>query len=348
MSLPLIQICSAIGAEQGNIPDIEITGIADLREAGSGEITFLSNPRYSVYLETTQASAVIVSGDTAVPENVLPIRVADPYFAFMTVLELFNKRTPRDFADGLDPKAAIHLEAVIGKDVSVGPFAFIGKGVKVGDGTFIGPGTVILKDSSVGEKSIIYPNVTIMDGCIIGKRAIIHSGAVIGADGFGFAPHADGIKKIPQIGKVRIGDDVEIGANTCIDRAAFGETIVENGTKIDNLVQIAHNVHVGQYTVMASQTGIAGSTTIGNGVKIGGQAGLTGHIKVSDGASIGAQAGVTKDVAPGETVSGYPAKPHFQALREEALIRNLPDLYNKIKAQEERIKELERLIKDRS
>jgi UDP-3-O-[3-hydroxymyristoyl] glucosamine N-acyltransferase len=184
-----------------------------------------------------------------------------------------------------------------------------------------------------------------MDGCRIGDRVILHAGVVVGSDGFGFAPHEGSYRKIPQIGTVEIGDDVEIGANTCIDRAAFGMTRIESGTKIDNLVQVAHNVRIGANTVIAAQAGISGSTAVGKWVRMGGQSGLSGHLRIGDGSSVGAQAGVTKDVPAGETVSGYPAKNHMHAMRLEAALRGLPELMRKVKDQKKRIAELERIVK---
>ena len=348
MSIRLVQIARLIGAEIAkHTEDIEIKGVASLEEAGCNDVSFLSNPKYAKYLESTRAAAVIVSRDTVVAELLVPLVVEDPYSALLTILELFNDRSPSDIASGIDPDAHIHPEAVLGENVSVGPFAFIGSGVTVGERTVIGPCTVILKNCSIGKDCIFYPNVTIMDSCKVGDRVILHAGVVIGSDGFGFAPHEGRYNKIQQIGHVRIGDDVEIGACSCVDRAVFGETVIEKGTKIDNLVQVAHNVHIGEHTAIAAQVGIAGSTIVGRGVRIGGQAGLTGHIRVGDGSSIGAQAGVTKDVRDNDTVSGYPAKSHAQALRLEASLRNLPDLMKKVKAQEKRIKDLERIIRER-
>jgi len=348
MRRTLEEIGRIIGAEiPGHSRKKEISGIASIEDAGPDTICFLSNPRYAKYLETTGACAVIVAKGTAVPERVVALAVADPYFALVQLLECFNTRQPSDIASGIDTSACIHPGAVIGNGVSVGPYAVIGPGVSIGDGSVIGPCTVILAGSSVGRNCILYPNVTIMDRCTIGNHVIIHAGAVIGSDGFGFAPHDGALHKIPQIGGVVIGDDVEIGACTCIDRAAFGATVIERGSKLDNLIQVAHNVRIGSNTVIASQTGISGSTSIGRGVRLGGQAGLSGHLNVGDGASVGAQAGVTKDVPPGETVSGYPAKNHMKAMRLEAALRHLPDLMQKVKDQEKRIQELERLIQER-
>ncbi|MFC1650777.1 UDP-3-O-(3-hydroxymyristoyl)glucosamine N-acyltransferase [Candidatus Latescibacterota bacterium] len=326
------KICEIIGANAPpNAGNVKITGLADIENAGAGDLTFISNPKYKQYLAETKADAVIHHKDTVLPGHLISLAVDDPYFAFMKLLEYFNNRSHHDIAKGIHPSAVIDSDAVIGENVSIGACASIGPDVTIGDGTTIGPCSVVLKNSRIGRNCIFYPNVTIMDGCKIGDRAIFHAGVVIGSDGFGFVPHEGGLHKIQQIGTVVIGDDVEIGANTCIDRAVFGETVIGNGTKIDNLVQLGHNVRVGQYTVIVSQAGISGSTTIGSGVKIGGQAGFAGHLNIGSGSSVGAQAGVTKDVPDGETVSGYPAKDHMKAMRMEAALRSLPDLIKKVK-----------------
>ena len=348
MTFSLAQIGALIGAPvPGGAENLDISGIAAIEDAGQSELTFVSNPRYRKHLASTRAGAVILKKGEEVHGNVVPLYVDEPYMAFVKVLELFNSRSVDDIAAGIHPEAIIHPGAVVGKDVSVGPCAVIGQDVSIGDGTVIGPGTVVMRNTRIGAGCILYPNVTIMDGCVVGDRVIINSGAVIGSDGFGFAPVKGGFYKIPQIGCVSIGDDVEIGACACIDRAAFGLTLIENGTKIDNLVQVGHNVRIGPHTVVVSQTGISGSTVIGSGVMIGGQAGFAGHLNIGDGSSVGAQAGVTKDVPPGETVSGYPAKNHAKAMRMEAALRGLPDLRKKVKEQEKRILELERIIMER-
>jgi UDP-3-O-[3-hydroxymyristoyl] glucosamine N-acyltransferase len=349
MNIRLDAVCKIIGADcSPEFSDMTFRGVASLDEANPDDITFLANPKYERHLASTRARVVIVSADTVVPPTLVPLRVRDPYFAFLTILHLFNTRSSRMIADNRDERASVHPTAVIGANVSLGPCAVIGERVTVGDNTVIGPCSVILSGSVVGKDCVFSPNVTIMDGCTVGDRVILHAGVVIGSDGFGFAPQDGKYHKIPQIGTVSIGNDVEIGANSCIDRAAFGVTIVRDGTKIDNLVQVAHNVRIGSHTVIASQVGISGSTSIGNWVRMGGQAGLAGHIAVGDGATVGAQAGVTKDVPAGETVSGYPAKNHMHAMRLEAALRYLPDLMKKVKEQERRIAELEKRIKERS
>jgi len=342
MSKSLADISSLIGADiSPESGGVIIDGVASLQDADHGDISFLSNTKYARYLESTKAKAVIVPENVDVPDSIVPLVVPDPYLAFLRVLEMFNDRSARDIADGISDSAVIDPGASIGNGVSVGPCAVIGNKVIVGKDTVIGPGTVLMPGVSVGENCVLYPNVTIMDGCTIGDRVVLHAGVVIGSDGFGFAPGDGRYHKIPQIGTVRIESDVEIGANTCIDRAAFGETVVEAGTKLDNLIQIAHNVRIGSNTVLASQVGISGSTTIGKGCQLGGQAGLAGHLQVGDGASVGAQAGVTKDVQPGDIVSGYPAKHHMTAMREEAALRKLPELLKLVRDQEKRIRDLE-------
>lgn len=349
MNVSLERICTVIGAAcPPGMETFAVRGVASLEDAGPEDISFLANQKYARHLSSTHAKAVIVHSDCETPSTILALRVSDPYMAFLKVLVLFNTRHPDIVAKGVHPLAFIHPEAHVGNDVSVGQFASIAEGVTVGDGTTIGSGTVVLSGSTIGKGCLLYPNVTVMDGCLIGDRVIIHSGTVIGSDGFGFAPFGGKYHKIPQIGTVRIGDDVEIGANTTIDRAAFGTTVIESGVKIDNLVQIAHNVRVASHTVIAAQVGISGSTKIGSWVRLGGQAGLQGHITVGDGASAGGQAGVTKDIPPGETVSGYPAKPHMEAMRLEAALRRVPELLKKVREQERRIMDLEKHIRERS
>jgi len=347
MSEKLSKIAQILGAEiDERYSQIEISSVASLETASEKDISFLSNKKYLKYLIDTKAAAVIIQKGTETTGTFVPVFVDDPYLAFLKILVLFDTRNIHDIADGISEHAYIHPKASIGSNVSIGPFSVIGENVIIGDNSIIGPCSVILKNSKIGKDCILYPNITIMDESVLGDRVIIHAGAVIGSDGFGFAPDAGKFKKIPQIGKVRIGNDVEIGACTTIDRAAFGETIVEDGTKIDNLVQIAHNVKVGTSTVIAAQTGISGSSAIGNYVRMGGQSGISGHLNIGDFANIGAQAGVTKDVPKGETFSGYPAEPHAKALRLDASIRKLPELIKKVREQEIKIEKLEKMIKN--
>jgi len=348
MTVRLGQIARLIGAEiPAGTEDVEISGVGSIEEAGARDVSFLANPKYAGRLGKTRAAAVIVPEGVDVPAASVPLVTDEPYFAFLKVLEFFDTRLPSDIAEGIDSRAAVHPGARLGKDVSIGPFAVVGEGVEIGDGTIIGPCSVVLKNTTIGKGCVIYPNVTIMDGCEIGDGVILHSGVVVGSDGFGFVPRGGRLHKIPQTGTVKIEDDVEIQACTCIDRAAFGVTVIGKGSKLDNLVQVGHNVRIGPGTVIASQTGISGSTSIGGGVRVGGQAGFAGHLKVGDGVSVGARSGVTKDVSPGKTVSGFPARKHSRELRVEAALQELPELVKKVRELEKRIRELERLPAER-
>ena len=348
MTVTLADIARTIGASiDAEFDGRIIQGLASVENAGPEHITFISNPRYSHFLPETTAGAVIVKSSDNVPAATVALIVDDPYFAFLTVLGLFNKRSTSDIAAGIHDKALIDPTAVIGNNVSIGPCAVIGGGVIIGDNTTIGACTVVMKDSVIGRDCLFYPNVSIMDSCIIGDRVIFHSGVVIGSDGFGFAPHDNSLVKIPQIGIVRIGDDVEIQANSCVDRAAFGETVVETGVKLDNFVQIAHNARVGAYTVMASQSGIAGSSTLGSASKVAAKVGISGHLSIGNGVIIGALSGVTKDFDDGQIISGFPARLHSDQLRKEAALKKLPDIIKTIRRMEKRISELENDLRNK-
>lgn len=316
-----------------------ITGVAGIREAGEGDLTFLGSPKYEVYLSKTVASAIIM------PEVRSDCRAAillspDPRLAFLAALQLFEGERP-SVAPG------IHATAVLGRDVSLGTGVAIGPNVVIGDGASLGEGTVVMAGVFLGDRvqvgadSLIYPNVVIREDSQIGNRVIVHAGAVIGSDGFGFARDGRTIRKIPQIGNVEIGDDVEIGANTTIDRATTGTTRIARGTKIDNLVMIAHNVQIGENSFLCAQVGVSGSAVLGRDVTLAGQSGVIGHIEIGDGVMVGAQGGVTKSIPAATSVSGYPALPHQQARKIYAAMRFLPEMVRTLRKLSRRIEEIE-------
>ncbi|RYY34563.1 MAG: UDP-3-O-(3-hydroxymyristoyl)glucosamine N-acyltransferase [Sphingobacteriaceae bacterium] len=313
--------------------------LAKIEEAGPGALSFLANPKYEQFLYTTNASAVIVNNDLVLtaPVKATLIRVENAYSAFSILLEQYN--TLKLNKSGIEEPSFIHPTATIGNNVYIGAFAYIGPHAKVGDNTKIYPNTYLADNVTVGNNATLFSGVKVYFDCVIGNNAIIHSGAVIGSDGFGFAPNPDGsYKKISQIGNVIIEDDVEIGANTAIDRATMGSTVVRKGVKIDNLVQLAHNVEVGQNTVIAGQAGIAGSTKVGERAVIGGQVGLAGHLTIADGSQFSAQTGVNHSIKEAEKQwGGSPHLPLKDYLRAHVNIRRLPDL-------EKRISELENII----
>ncbi|MCK4809830.1 MAG: UDP-3-O-(3-hydroxymyristoyl)glucosamine N-acyltransferase [Candidatus Omnitrophica bacterium] len=343
MKFTLGEIAKIIKGELVGDSTIIITGISGIKEAKEGDITFLANSKYYPLMRTTKASAVITSDETLDVDMPI-IKAENPSLAFAKVLNLV---APNDInhPEGIHPAAIIAKTARIGKNVAVGPYAIIEEEVDIGDNSIIYGGCYIGHHAKVGKNCLIYPNVSIRERIEIGDRVIIHSGAVIGSDGFGFATVKGVHEKIPQIGIVSIEDDVEIGSNVTIDRARFDKTIIGKGTKIDNLVQIAHNVIIGENCTIVAQAGISGSTTLGKGVILAGQAGAVGHITIGDGAIIAAQAGVTKSIPPFTKVSGYPAKPHDIAKRVNACVQRLPQLCKKIKELEAKIEKLEKEIK---
>ncbi len=324
--------------------NLVIESISPIEEAQAGSISFIANPKYEKFLSQTKASALIVSKklDThQAPQELALLKVDDPYSAFVFVLERFSP--PRDLApQGIHPTAVIASSATVHPTARIGAYCVIGENVQIGANTILYPHTTILDGTVIGDACILYPQVTIYHDCQIGHRTIIHAGAVIGADGFGFAPQKDSsFKKIPQIGRVVIEDDVEIGANTCIDRATLGETIIRKGAKLDNLVQVGHNCSVGTNTVIASQAGLSGSTKIGNSCMIGGQVGFVGHLEVADRVTLGGQSGVTKSLTkPGEFLRGSPAKPIREQLRQEAMLGKLEEMMRRIKELEKQLAEL--------
>ncbi len=343
--MTLKEIAEAINGELHGPETLEISGPGKIDEAHSGEITFLANPKYKQFLKTTKASAIIV--DTVYPELTIPyILVGNAYLAFMQVLRLFTPKQ-HDYFEGIAQMAFVHPTAQVHATAKIAPLAYIGPNVTIGAETVVYPGVVILKNVSVGEQCVFYPNVSIREDCVIGNRVILHNGVVIGSDGFGFAPLGEQYHKIPQIGNVIIEDDVEIGANTTIDRATTGSTVIGKGCKFDNLVQIAHNDKIGPNTVIAAQSGIAGSTQIGRHVTIGGQVGITGHIKVHDHAIIAAKTGISKNVPEGAVMFGIPAHPIQKQKRIEATLRHLPELMSRIRELEHEVQALKEKLQSK-
>jgi UDP-3-O-[3-hydroxymyristoyl] glucosamine N-acyltransferase len=290
----------------------------------------VANQKYVDHVANTRAGLIFVT-DGVTGEGHPHVIVKNPQLAFAKILEVIEKDRSKDCVPGIHSTAIIAPTATLGKDVSIGPYVVIEAGAAIGDRTRVDAHTYIGSRTVIGNDCLVYPRVTIRENVVIGNRVIVHSGTVIGSDGFGFAAGETGPYKIPQIGSVELGDDVEIGANVTIDRATTGRTKIGRGTKIDNLVQIAHNVQIGEHCIIVAQVGISGSTHFGNFVTIGGQAGTVGHITVGDGATIAARSGVIGDIAPRETVSGYPARPHREAMKLQALIHRLPELFVTVK-----------------
>lgn len=343
------------GKLEGN-GDAEILRVAKIEEARPGDITFLSNPKYKKYIATTEASAVLTSHDAVIGEEILSrrlplqiVRVADPYYSFLRVLDTFHPGES-EIAEGIHPTAIIGPDVTLGSAVRIGAHVVIGSRAAIGDGATLSHGCFIGRGASIGANSLLYTNVSIREHCHIGERCILHSGVVIGSDGFGFAPKGDGAyEKIPQRGIVVIGDDVEIGANCTVDRATIGETRIHRGVKIDNLVQVAHNAEIGEDTVIAAQTGISGSTKIGKRCMIGGQVGFVGHIEIADDTRIGAQSGVAKSITEsGKLYFGSPAREGTRTFRIEHVLRQLPELAAEIHALQQKIELLESQLREQS
>ena len=312
------------GRVEGN-ENTAINAFAKIEEGKEGAISFLSNPKYIHYIYETKSSVVLINEDVELEHEVQPtlIRVKNAYESVAKLLQLYDSMKPKK--TGVDSLAFVSPSAKIGKDVYIGPFTFVGENVEIGDG------------------SRIYPHVTIYDGCRIGKNVTIHAGTVIGADGFGFAPNTEGYAKIPQIGIVIIEDNVEIGANTCVDRSTMGQTIIHKGVKLDNLIQVAHNCEIGENTVMSAQVGLAGSTKIGSWCMVGGQAGFSGHITVADKTFIGAQSGVISNTkGNGEQLIGAPAIDPKVFFKAQAVMKKLPDMYRELGQLRKEIEELKK------
>ncbi len=348
MQFTALQVATLIkGKIEGN-PEAKVSHVAKIEEAGEGSLSFIANPKYEEYLYTTKASVIIINDALEVREKVKPvlIRVKDAYSSFAFLLEKYNEIISRSGKNGIEQPSFVSKTASIGKDTYIGAFTYIGENVIIGDRVRIYPGCYIGDNVVINEDSRLFAGVKVYDSCSLGSRVVIHSGTVIGGDGFGFAPQKDGsYKKVPQIGNVIIEDDVEIGANTTIDRATMGSTIIRKGVKLDNLIQIAHNVEIGENTVIAAQSGISGSTKVGKNCIIGGQVGMVGHIQIADGTRINAQSGLSKSVTTANAaLTGSPAFDYKSSLKSQAIFRNLPELQQRLLKLEEEVEALSSLL----
>jgi UDP-3-O-[3-hydroxymyristoyl] glucosamine N-acyltransferase len=336
---PLKDIVQAVGGKIIGDDSVMITGVNSLDAARSGEISFFADRRFKESLKKTEASAVIITEKSDLYHGSQVI-VPNAALAFAGVASLFAPPVPRH--PGISERAAVHENSRIGKDVSIYPMVYVGNGAEIGDETVLFPGVFVGDRVRIGKRTVIYPNVTVLQDCLIGNDVILHAGVVIGSDGFGYVKDGSRSVKIPQLGIVQIDDDVEIGANTCIDRAALGRTWLKRGVKVDNLVQVAHNVVIGEDTVVVAQTGFSGSVNVGREVIIAGQVGLADHIDIGDGAIIGSQSGIAKSVLPGEVLFGSPAIPHRLWLKTSGLIKKLPEFNERLRNLEKRMEELEK------
>ncbi len=338
MHVTLAELARLVKGEVVGDEHVLIQGLAPLDQAEPDDLTFVADKKYAAHLRSSRAGAVLVNAQQPVDRPA--IRVPNPYVAFLTLLDHFFP--PHHPQWGLDARAVLDPDVHVGQQVSIGPYVVIGRGARLGDRVVVYPGTYIGEDCVIGDDCVLYTNVSLYARVQLGRHVIVHSGAIIGADGFGFYPQADGsYRKIPQVGRVLIGDEVEIGANTCIDRAMLGDTVIESGAKLDNLIQIGHNTAIGAHSVLAAQIGVSGSVRIGPQVRIGGQAGIAEHVTVGQGASVGAQSGIPHDVEPGATVQGAPAvrnttfkRVHFYSLR-------LGELFQQVRQLQRRLEQLE-------
>ena len=331
-------IAALLQAEVEGDPERLIRDISRIEAGEPGTLSFLANPKYQAHLYTTAASAVIVRRDLVLqaPVQATLLRVEDPYLAFTQLLEMVAAQRQPAF-QGIHPSAVIDPSAQIGEDVAIGALAYVGAGARVGAGCRIYPQAHVGERVQIGPGTVVHPHVTIYHDCEIGAHCILHAGAVIGSDGFGFAPQADGSqRKVPQTGIVRLEDGVEVGANCCIDRATMGATVIREGVKLDNLVQLAHNVDIGAHTVIAAQTGIAGSTKLGRNCMLGGQVGVVGHLEIADRSMIDAQSGVNRSLKQvGAAYRGSPVQPHRQQLKSELLFRKFEEIYRRLESVEQ-------------
>jgi UDP-3-O-[3-hydroxymyristoyl] glucosamine N-acyltransferase len=344
MSLTLAEIAARLGAAVEGDTSLVIVGVAGVRDGGPGEIAFVSQERYAADAAASRVSALIVGMDWNKPLPCAVLRVDKPEAAFTQVAQWFARPAPTQ-EPGVHSSAVVSRTAVLGRDVRVGPHAIVEADAELADRVVVGAQCYVGHGVKIGADTRLYPQVSIREFCIIGERCILHNGTVVGSDGFGYDVDPQGARhKIQQIGIVVIGNDVEIGANVTIDRARFGKTRIGNGVKIDNLVQIAHNVVIGDHAVVVAQAGVAGSTIIGSKAVLAGQAGIAGHLVVGEGAIVGAQGGVTKDIPPGAYVTGYPATPHKEAAEMHAHLKRLPQLKARVAELEKRLADLEKRL----
>jgi len=338
------QIADFIGGKVEGDENASVSTFAKIEEGKAGAVSFLSNPKYTHYIYNTESTVVLVNEDMQFDKPVKPtlIRVKNAYESVARLLQMYAASLPKK--TGVDTMAFISPTAKIGSGCYIGAFAYIGDGAVIGDGCQIYPHAVIGDGVTMGDRCLIYPNVTVYQGCRMGNNVTIHAGSVIGADGFGFAPNQDGYDKIPQIGIVVIEDDVEIGANTCIDRSTMGQTVIRRGVKLDNLIQVGHNCEIGDNTVMSAQTGVAGSTKIGKWCMFGGQVGLAGHITIGDKTFLGAQSGVPGNIKGDTTLIGTPPMEPKAYFKSQAIFRRLPDIYKQLNDMQKQLDALKEKI----
>ncbi len=338
------QIADFLGGKVEGNPEVKVSNFSKIEEGRPGTLTFLANPKYEHFIYTTKASVVLVNNDftPSEPLSATLVKVENAYVSLAMLLNLVEQSKPKK--TGISSAAFIATSATVDEGCYVGNFAYIGENARVGKNCQIYPHAYVGDNVSIGNGCILYPHTTIYQGCKVGNGCILHAGSVIGADGFGFAPEGEDYKKIPQLGNVVLEDNVEIGANTTIDRAVMGSTVIHRGVKLDNLIQIAHNVEVGENTVMAAQVGIAGSTKIGSHCMFGGQVGLAGHIHIADHVVFGAQAGVISDIKEAKTVLGAPAIDAKGFMRSSAIFNRLPDMYRTMGQMQREIEQLKKEI----
>jgi UDP-3-O-[3-hydroxymyristoyl] glucosamine N-acyltransferase len=338
MQTTLAELANLVAGEVVGDAQTVIHGFAALEQARPGELTFIADRKYASLLAESKATAVVIQPEAAVDRPA--ICVDNPYVAFLTLLHHYFP--PQHPTWGIDPKAVLAEDVMVGDNVHIGPYAVVERGCRLGHRVVIYPGTYVGADCVIGDDCVLYAHVSLYARIELGHRVVVHSGAVIGADGFGFYPMPDGsYRKIPQVGRVVVGDDVEIGANTCLDRAMLGDTVIGAGVKLDNLIQIGHNATVGAHSVVAAQTGLSGSVRVGQGVRMGGQVGIADHVTIGEGAAIGAQSGIGKDVAPGAMVLGSPAVSNTAFKRQFFYSLRLGELFQRVRQLQKRLTQLE-------